>query len=852
MRCPSCERENPSGTDICLACGTPLPSEKQETVALTETAVAPTPSLGPGVLFAGRYRLLEELGRGGMGRVYKAQDTRTGEPVALKVIRPEISSEFGVVERFLNETRLAHRITHRNVCRIFDLGQIEGLYYITMEFVPGETLRSLVRRIGPLPVEKAVTIARQVLEGLVETHRQGIVHRDLKPQNIMLDTNGDARVMDFGIARSVGETGLTAFGRSVGTPQYMSPEQAEGLEIDGRSDLYAWAVSLYETLTGQPPFEGKTAASVLVQQQTRRPPDPRQVNPLVPEALSRIILRSLNKDREKRYPSAEALLADVKAVESGLASKTTAHLTRAGRRRFAIPGPAWLKVLVPGLVVVIAAASFLIFQWRGRAVPPISFARAVEKEVRIAVPRFENLSRDPELDSMCLGLATDIAGALSRVGTLIVHPPFTTSLAGQTVVDPTAVRQSLGADYLLSGAFGADENGVNVTVRLLKLDTQEESWSRIFSGVGQARSTLEVQNETAVEVANQLSLELSDIELLTAVKRRELTSPHAYSLYYKGRWHEWRYREAANPEDFNAAVEAYTRAIAADPGYALAFWGLGNIYEAQYADEDEGVEKMLANYRKAYSLDPDLPESNLGMGWCSFYKGDLRRAAAFYRRALQLAPRSPEVNVEAASFLRSIGLYDQSVTFYLRAIAGDPRNTANIRFCAVSLFMAGDIPGAVAKIRRGLDLEPGNPLLHLTMARLLELAVDLEGAERELTLAEKTPALEASCRRLRALLAALRGEKEKALELLEGEEADRYDVTNTKAVLGLEDEAVAGIRQGIANGFEKFKEYTYTYIYLERNPFFRTISANPEFQRILAQQKEIYTERQRKFSLSGE
>jgi len=850
VKCPACERENSPGTQNCRACGTRLPAEPQETAALTKTAPMPTPALAPGGLFGGRYRLLEELGRGGMGRVYKALDIRTGEPVALKIIRPEISSEFGVIERFFNETRLAHRITHRNVCRIFDLGQAEGLYYITMEFVPGETLRSLVRRIGPLPVEKAVAIARQVLEGLIESHRQGIVHRDLKPQNIMLDSNGDARIMDFGIARSVGETGLTALGGSVGTPQYMSPEQAEGLELDGRSDLYAWGVSLYETLTGQPPFEGKTAASVLAQQHARRPPDPRKVNPAVPEALSRIILKCLDKDREKRYPSAEALLPELKDVESGLASKTTAHLTRAARRRFAFPGPRWLRVAVPGLVVL-AAAIFFVLQWRGRAVPPAPQAGTAVSEVSIAVPRFENLNHDPGLEAMCLGLAQDIAGALARVGTLVVHPPLSASLGGRTFVDPAAVRQSLRADYLISGKVASEAGASKVTVNLVKLDPQWLVWSKDFDDVGRTTTPLQVQSETSLEVAKTLSVELRDTDLRTAAERREPFSPYAYSFFYDGRWREWMYRVLNQDEDFEAAAEAYRRAIAVDPRYALAYWGLGNIYEARYARKNEGADVMLDNYRQAYELDPDLPESNLGMGWSSFYKENLGRAAAYYRRAFQLAPRSPEVNYQAASFLRSIGLYDQSIAFYLRAIEGDPRNTAIMRLCAISCSSGGDFKQAAELIRRGLELEPENPQLLLIRARLALQSGDVASADRDLTLAEKSPSLASRSKLVRGLFYAVRGEKEKALTALAGPEIYRYDVTSAQAVLGLADEAIVGIKAGIAVGLERVKEYAYTYLYLDKNPFFLTLKKNPEFQKILAQQKRIYEERQRKYSLLG-
>ena len=848
MKCPACERENPPGTQICRACGTRLPAEPVETAALTKTAPAPTPALVPGGLFGGRYRLLEELGRGGMGRVYKALDIRTGEPVALKIIRPEISSEFGVIERFFTETRLAHRITHRNVCRIFDLGQAEGLYYITMEFVTGETLRSLVRRIGPLPVEKAVVIARQVLEGLIESHRQGVVHRDLKPQNIMLDLNGDARIMDFGIARSVGEAGLTALGGSVGTPQYMSPEQAEGLELDGRSDLYAWGVSLYEMLTGQPPFEGKTAASVLTQQKTRRPPDPRKVNPAVPEALSRIILKCLDKDRDKRYSSAEALLPELKDVESGLASKTTAHLTRAVRRRLAIPGPRWLRIAVPSLIVLTAAV-FFVLQWRGRAVPPAPAVKTAEREIGIAVPRFANATNDPDLDWLCLGLADGIAGGLSRIGTLTVHPPLTASLGEKKIIDPTAIRQALGADFLISGTVGREAEGIRAGVLLINLSTQEVLLDKAFYDVGRAKSNVEVQNEIAIQVAEKLSLEFSDVDLLAASQRRDPASPYAYQLYYEGRWYEWKYRKYDRLEDAETAREAYTKAIAAAPGYALAYWGLGSLFEALYADQDRGVEDMMANFRTAYRLDRDLPESNLGMGWTSFYKEDLAKAAMYYRRALQLAPRSPEVNVEAASFLRSIGLFDRSITFYDTAIKADPLNTNTLALCAASHLYSWDYEGSAALLRRALDLEPEGPQLHLVMARVLLFHNDLEGAAKEIAVVEKFPEFAARCRRLRCLLHALRGEKDQALAMLDGQESYRYDVTNTQAVLGLDNEAVAGIKEGVAVGFEKTKEYSYTFVYLNHNPFLWRLQTNPQFQKILAQQEKTYKKRLRLYSL---
>ena len=261
---------------------------------------------------------MEELGKGGMGRVYKAFDSEIKELVALKILDPEIAAGEGVIARFRNELKLARRIAHRSVCRVFDLGRADDTTYITMELVSGEDLKTLLGRVGQLPVRRAVAVAAEVAEGLAEAHRQGVVHRDLKPQNIMIDRAGRAHIMDFGIARSVKGPGLTGPGLIVGTPDYMAPEQLDGKEADERSDIYAFGAVLFEMTTGEAPFEAPTPIAVALKHKTETPRDPRLLNPQVPEALGRLILRCLEKDPEKRYQTAGSLLADLQAIERNL------------------------------------------------------------------------------------------------------------------------------------------------------------------------------------------------------------------------------------------------------------------------------------------------------------------------------------------------------------------------------------------------------------------------------------------------------------------------------------------------------------------------------------------------------
>ena len=280
--------------------------------------VADRPSLGsggdvlrPGSIFAGRYEVKEVLGVGGMGVVYRAFDRELGEPVAIKTLRPDtVAGDPVALERFKQEIRLARKITHRNVVRTYDLGEVNGVYYLTMEFVEGTSLKQLIQSRGRLPVPVTLTVGKQLCRALEVAHEQGVIHRDIKPQNMVVEPNGFLKVMDFGIARLANPPkgkGLTEAGMAIGTPDYMSPEQLSGVELDFRSDLYSAGVVLFECLTGRLPFEADTPWSLIAKHLEEAPPDPRSVNPEVPEALARVVLRAMAKDRERRYQTAAEL-----------------------------------------------------------------------------------------------------------------------------------------------------------------------------------------------------------------------------------------------------------------------------------------------------------------------------------------------------------------------------------------------------------------------------------------------------------------------------------------------------------------------------------------------------------------
>ena len=362
MKCPHCSADNTSDSQFCKNCASPLPPSPDFPLSPTLTLPPQAQELALGSVFAGRYQVLGELGKGGMGRVYKVLDTKIHETLALKLLDPVIAAGDRMIERFKNEMILARQISHRNICRMYDLNEADGVPFITMEYVGGEDLKSTVRRVGPLGIGKAVLIASQVCEGLAEAHRLGIIHRDLKPQNIMLDKGGVAHIMDFGIAYTARRPGLTGPGVMIGTPEYMSPEQVDGEEVDQRADLYALGIVLFEMVTGRVPFAGDSTLAIAYKQKNEAPPDPAGLNPQIPEDLVRVILRCLEKSKERRYQRAEDLRADLTEIEKRSATPESRVLkerstapkpvpTRGRRRRFVLPAVA--IAAVAGIVAII-------------------------------------------------------------------------------------------------------------------------------------------------------------------------------------------------------------------------------------------------------------------------------------------------------------------------------------------------------------------------------------------------------------------------------------------------------------------------------------------------------------------
>jgi len=524
IECPNCHHENPVETNFCGKCATPLPFPPDVFERQTRTVVALDNELTTGTTFANRYTIIEELGRGGMGNVYKANDTELGEKVAIKLIKPKIASDHKTIERFRNELKLARRIRHKNVCQMFDLNKEGDKYFITMEYVSGEDLKSFIRRSRQLSIKGAVLIARQVCEGLIEAHKHGIIHRDLKPSNIMIDREGNVRIMDFGIARLLKSKGITGSGIMVGTPEYMSPEQVDGDKVDSRADIYSLGVILYEIVSGRLPFEGDTPLSIAVKHKQEAPEDPRIHNPDTPLGLSRVILKCLEKNRDDRYQTIDSLLSDLEQVDMTVPS-TERELPKkktTGSKEITVSF-SLRKLLLPALLfIVVVATGFFIWKISSRG----NTATVFSERPSLGVLYFENLSGDPSLDYMRRAfpelMITDLADSLHvRVLRLDEITGVLQSLnLDQAPSYSTENIQQMGRrggiDHVIRGSYIKTGDNFRITTTLIDTETGDTIFSLSAQAEGAQDLSLRL-DELAREIKSRIDIPLEQLAVQEAI-----------------------------------------------------------------------------------------------------------------------------------------------------------------------------------------------------------------------------------------------------------------------------------------------------------------------------------------------
>ncbi len=729
--CPDCKSENAEDSRFCKTCGTAMESAVSPS-SLTKTIVDPEAHQSGEKLFAGRYQILSTLGRGGMGDVYRVRDTKLQEEMALKLLRPEIAYDTDIIQRFRNELKLARKITHRNVCRVFDFHEEEGTPFITMEYLEGENLKNYIKRKGKLEESEAGGIATQIIEGLAEAHDLGVVHRDLKPQNIMIEPSGRAKVMDFGIARSIQDSGLTQTGQMIGTPDYISSEQAAGQPADHRADIYALGVMLYEMTTGQLPFKGDTALSVITKHREDEARDPRDINPEISEALSHLILCCMQKDRELRYQSARDLLEDLRGllevrIPKSLSGKKDSRLSRIRK---------WIGLA--GAVGLVLIATLLIL-WLTQTKTPSPTVQPDRPS--LAVVYFENNTGDESLAHWRKAFAELLITDLSQSKYLNVLPgdrmykilgdldqletPGYSSDILKQVAQKGKVRHILRGNYIKAGS----RFRVNISLQdmltgeLIGSQTAEaENEENLFALVDKLTMAIKADMHlTSKQIANDIDEEAADV--LTS-------SPEAFKFYVEGTRYHYR-------AEYQLAIEYMDKAIAIDPDFASAYaWkafaydsagyhsefvtAMTKAYELRdRASERErfrftayyymrianDIPKALAELQRFISLYPEDIYANHQLGYLNFHSFEE------YEKAVEYLKRNVDNRIEMfysyyvmAWAEMCLGNYESAqdvCELYISEIGDHPEIRFNL---AINYWSCGDYARALAEAEKAVDL----------------------------------------------------------------------------------------------------------------------------------------------------
>jgi serine/threonine protein kinase len=669
IKCPKCHTDNPDTQKFCGECAEPLQSSKD--FSFTKTLETPIKGLAKGFTIAGRYEILEPLGRGGMGEVYKVRDTKLDEEIALKLLRPDIASDKSMIERFRNELKLARKITHKNVCRMHDFHEEEDIPFITMEYVEGDNLKNCIQNNGKLSIEEALNITKQVITGLMEAHELGVVHRDLKPQNIMIDKKGHAKIMDFGIARSVEAPGVTTTGMIIGTPDYISPEQAEGEEADQRSDIYSLGAILYEMVTGRVPFKGDTAISVAIKHKTQLPVDPRKLNPEVSEDLSRLILICMEKKRERRYQSAEELLSDLVKIEKGIPAAVKAIPTKEPARE------------MRGKM-----------KWRNS----------------IAVLPFVDLSAQRDQEYFCDGMVEELINSLSRIKDLrVVARTSAFSFKGKDV-DIREIGKRLNVKTVLEGSVRKAGNRLRITTQLVNVEEDFPIWSDRYDR--ELEDVFAIQDDIAKSIVNSLKIEVLGEKEAPLVKAHT-EKPEAYEAYLKGLFHYWK----LSPEHIALALGYYQLALEKDPNYALAYTGIAGVWGSRgifgIVTPLEAFPKVKEAVLKALELDDTLSEVHYSLAVFRFYfEWDWGGAEIEFQRAIELNPNNANIHLIYSSFLDMMRRPEEAITEIERSLELDPLNFFAQCVYGLHLFNWRKHDDAIAHFRNTLRTEPNFPLAH--------------------------------------------------------------------------------------------------------------------------------------------
>ena len=717
VKCPKCQTDNPDDSKFCKECATPLPISEEISISHTKTLQKPVKDLIKGKTFSGRYQLIEELGRGGMGVVYKAEDTKLKRIVALKFLPPELTHISEVKERFMREAQAAAALDHPNICTVYEFDEAEEKSFISMAYIEGQSLKKKIDS-GPLELDEALMIAIQVAEGLQEAHKKGVVHRDIKSANIMVTDKGQAKIMDFGLAKMTGTTLLTKEGMTMGTIAYMSPEQARGEEVNHRTDIWSLGIVLYELFSGQLPFRGKHEQGVVYSILNEQPKPITDLQSENPMSIGQVVSKALEKNPDKRYQQVEELLDDLKSISAGIVPdeiKVRLRKAKLHRRKRAI-----LYAGSAGFFIIMTVVALSLFT---------AHADVIES---IAVLPLENLTGDPEQEYFVDGITDELIGQLAQISALRVISRQSMMRYKESDKSLPEIAKELNVDAVVDGTVYQVGESVRVRVQLIDAFPEERHlWAQTYE-----RATTDVfvmYSEMARAIADKTQVKLTAEEEIRLASARQV-NPEAYDAYLMGSYH-WKKLTRAG---FDTAQRYFELALKKDPSYAPAHAGVAIVWAGRgqmgITPPLETGPKAKAAALEAIALDDNSAEAHWALaGVKTWIDWDWIGAEPEWQRTLELNPNDATAHAYYSHFLAIMGRIDEAIPHIELALELDPFNALFHSLYAAVLNYHSRYDEAIAAARTALAMQPDLP----TGLSQLRLALRAQGMHDEILAAQR-------------------------------------------------------------------------------------------------------------------
>jgi eukaryotic-like serine/threonine-protein kinase len=640
------------------------------------------------------YKILEKLGEGGMGVVYKAHDTKLDRTVALKFLPSHIGTDETEKKRFINEARAASTLDHSNICTIHSIEETdEGNIFIVMAYYEGMSLKEKIEQ-GPLPIKEVVNISIQIASGLQKAHEKGIIHRDLKLENIFITNDAQIKIIDFGLSRMVERTLLTKSGTTLGTVPYMSPEQAQGANVDHRTDIWAFGVILYEMITGQRPFKGEYDQVVIYKILNEDPQPVTDLRPDIPGASEHIINKCLQKQAEHRYQHMDDLLADLKAVAQGqeihpgtLKSGSLSLWTVRRKHIFAFSFIAMLAI-----ILLVVASRFGFFTTR----PDIIGS--------LAVLPLDNFSGDADQEYFVDGMTEALIAELSQIGALRVISRTSVMQYKEVKKPLRQIARELNVDAVIEGSVLRSGDRVRITAQLIDARRDQNLWAKSFEK--DLSDILTLQSEVARDIAREINIKLTPWEQNQLIRFRQV-DPEAHVAYLKGRYFWNKYTD----DGFRQAIEYFKLAIEKDSSHALAWTGLADTYILFAVDgfmaPKEVMQDAKVSVMKALQIDDTLTEAYVSWGaFNMFFEWNWMEAEKAFRRAIELNPNSVDAHHFYGHYLQAMGRVEEGIAAAERALRLDPLSIILNNELGWAIYFARRYDEAIAQYKKTLEMDP--------------------------------------------------------------------------------------------------------------------------------------------------